>query len=389
MLNAATNLPHEYEVKILSGDRGVVSQIADEWRALCEEGVSNQPFYRPEWFEAYLEAFEPQAKLLLFTVRNCGRLRAVLPLIEERALFLGVPVRKLRSPTNVHSNRFDIAVGSDSSKELLQRLWAALESYHWDVVELQDVPVQGMAREFLGCAQQAGSPVGLWESMRTPYIPLPQSAKDVESALGKSDSNFFSNLKKKMKKLEKSGAVQLNASRSADQTILDRFYDMEMATWKGREGTAIACDAATRRFYDLLAQAAARYGYLDIQTLTCGEDAAAMNFSLTLGGKHFIPKTTYSEKFSQSSPGQLIMREAIRSCLTQGIREMDFLGPWVSWKGHWTSETREHSHCYIFRAGAKGTFLHFLKFTAAATARRLKREWQRRRGARQAAKQAS
>lgn len=385
MFNTATAAALNFEVKALAGSVGAIAHIADEWRALCEEGISNQPFYRPEWIEAYLAAFEPKAHLVILTVRIEGRLRAVLPLIEERSTFLGIPVKKLRSPTNVHSNRFDISIGRGVTSEIYSALWQALRDYSWDVVELQDVPIDAAARTFLQCAGQDACPTGLWESMRTPYISLPSGTDNVEEALGKKDSNFFSNLKKKMKKLEKSGAVRLEEIRAADQAALDRFYDMEMATWKGREGTAIACDRATREFYNLVAKAAARYGYLDLRMLCCGDDVAAMNYSLSLAGHHYIPKTTYSEKFSQSSPGQLIMREVIRACLTTGMSEMDFLGPWVGWKGHWTTETREHSHCYIFRRGLKGRLLHFLKFRVATRARKIKRYLDQRKEAKKTA----
>lgn len=383
MLNAAAVAQTHYEVKSLAGT-SAIAHIADEWRALCEEGPSNLPFYRPEWFEAYLAAFEPQAQIVLLTVREAGRLRAVLPLIEERSAFLGIPVKKMRSPTNVHSNRFDISVGREVSPDVILSLWQALRDHSWDVVELQDVPTNAQARELLACAAQDSYPTGLWETMQTPYVPLGVATEDVEEALGKKDSGFFSNLKKKMKKLEKSGAVILEEITSADQAALDRFFNMEMASWKGREGTAIACDVPTREFYTLAARAAARFGYLDIRALRCGNEYAAINYSFTLGGKHLIPKTTYSEKFSQSSPGQLIMREVIRSCLARGINEMDFLGPWAGWKGHWTTTTREHSNCYVFQRGLKGKLLHFLKFQGATRARKLKRYLQQRREGAQA-----
>jgi CelD/BcsL family acetyltransferase involved in cellulose biosynthesis len=365
-----------YEVKILHGSLQALSGLGDEWRKLCEEGECNKPFYRPEWFEAYLEAFEPTAKIVVVSVRSNGRLRAVLPLIEEQSRFLGIPAKVLRSPTNVHSNRFDISVGMSVESEIWSALLATLAAeLKWDVIELQDIPAQGHARAFLEVARTAGYPVGTWESMQTPYVRLEGNPKTVEEALGKEGSNFFSNLKKKMRKLEKTGKVALEAITRADQNTLDRFYEIEKLGWKGREGTAIACDAATQKFYDLVARAAARYGYLDLQVLRCGDDVAAMNYSLTLGGKHFIPKTTYSEKFSQSSPGQLIMREVMSVCISKGIDEFDFLGPWASWKGHWSRSTREHAHCYIFAKSLKGRFLRFLKCELAARARILKRKW--------------
>ena len=179
-----------------------------------------------------------------------------------------------------------------------------------------------------------------------------------------------------MKKLEKSGAVKLEFNSSADDAALDVFYNMEMAGWKGREGSAVACDQNTKRFYTLAAKAAAKYGYFAMSMLKCGEEPVAVNYSMSMDGFHFIPKTTFSEKFSQSSPGQLIMREVLRDCLAKGYTEFDFLGPFAPWKGHWANKLRVHHHCFIYRNNLKGQMLHFIRFQLARRARAYKHKWQ-------------
>ncbi len=95
----------------VEGHRGgveVVESIAAEWRELCAEAHNDQPFFRPEWVGTYLRAFAPCKPILLITARVDGRLKAVLPLVEEQAWHWGVPVRKLRSAANVHCLRFDL-----------------------------------------------------------------------------------------------------------------------------------------------------------------------------------------------------------------------------------------------------------------------------------------
>jgi hypothetical protein len=55
--------------------------------------------------------------------------------------------------------------------------------------------------------------------------------------------------------------------RVADPVTLERFYELEGSGWKGRSGTAIACDSQTREFYDAIARAAADFGYLSLDFL--------------------------------------------------------------------------------------------------------------------------
>src|SRR5579871_5600171 len=83
-------------VSVLRGGLEVVDHLAEEWRSLCAHAVNDEPFYRPEWIRAHLRAFVPDAKVLIITARIDGRLCLVLPLLEERQMFSGFPVRKFR-----------------------------------------------------------------------------------------------------------------------------------------------------------------------------------------------------------------------------------------------------------------------------------------------------
>src|SRR5215510_16435782 len=91
-----------------AGGVEVIEFLAEEWRRLCEESHCDEPFYRPEWIAAHIRAFARQAKVVVVTARVEEELKAVLPLIEERVLFYGIPVTRLRCAANVHSCRFDI-----------------------------------------------------------------------------------------------------------------------------------------------------------------------------------------------------------------------------------------------------------------------------------------
>ena len=72
---------------IAQSERGTVElldRIGDEWRQLCQEGAFDQPFFRPEWIASSIRAFASKHSVLLITVRDGSRLRAVLPLLEEK-----------------------------------------------------------------------------------------------------------------------------------------------------------------------------------------------------------------------------------------------------------------------------------------------------------------
>ncbi|HZD95067.1 MAG TPA: hypothetical protein VE133_12480, partial [Candidatus Sulfotelmatobacter sp.] len=64
-------------VRIQSGGVELFEGLATEWRRLCDES-GDEIFYRPEWAQAYLNAFAPQAKIIVISAWAGNHLQAVL-----------------------------------------------------------------------------------------------------------------------------------------------------------------------------------------------------------------------------------------------------------------------------------------------------------------------
>jgi len=338
-----------------------IDELLREWRALCDEGPCSDPFFRPEWIRAHLRAFEPDAKLRIVEVRSGGRLRLLLPLVQERARLRGFPVRKLRAPAGVHSCRFDLIHGGEDPTPWIEAAWDHLKDQDgWDVIELRDVPEGGAAERLLASAAKDRNYVGRWESMRTPYVPL--GAGGLDEVLARTDTHFRANLRRRMRKLEQKGKVSLRRIDRADPQALAAFYALERDGWKGSQGSAIDCDPNTRGFYDEIAAWAAEEGTLSLYALDLDGEPVAMHFGLAAGGRYFIPKPAFAAAHKECSPGQLLLQEVLRDCAARGNYELDFLGPWMAWKGDWTQKVRSHGWCYVFRRGPLGAALHSAKF---------------------------
>ena len=75
----------QLSVRVQRGGHELVEQIAGEWRRLCDESGDEEVFYRPEWAQAYLQAFEPKAEVVIISAWAGERLRGILPLVRRRA----------------------------------------------------------------------------------------------------------------------------------------------------------------------------------------------------------------------------------------------------------------------------------------------------------------
>jgi len=114
----------ELDVRVQAGGMDLVEQIAGEWRRLCDESGDEEVFYRPEWAQAYLQAFDPKAEVIVISAWADAKLRGILPLVRRRITAFGLPIIKLAVPANVHSLRASLtACSGEEGEAVLRKLW--------------------------------------------------------------------------------------------------------------------------------------------------------------------------------------------------------------------------------------------------------------------------
>ena len=346
---------------LLRGGVDVIDALAHDWRALCEASPYDEPFYRPEWVRAYVEAFAPDAQVLIVTVRTRGRLVAVLPLIKETGTIGGLPARKLRSASNTHSCRYHLVHDAAHAADAIRAVWSALcQEPGWDALEFTDVPRDGALMRLVALADADGCQSHVAPSLSPPYLDLQPFEGDHERLLERTTAKFRSNVRRRMRKLQTHGRVSLVHSGET-RARLDQFLQLEGRGWKGAEHSAIGSGPATRAFYAAVAAAAERLGALSWYVLELDGRPIAMFYGVYHRGRYYLLKTTYDETLSDCSPGQLLTHEALRALLARGCVEFDFLGGVMDWKRDWAPSLRQLNHVYVFR-GAAGRALHALRF---------------------------
>jgi len=368
------NLPRP-ALAVVSADRGGVEVLdlrGEDWRDLCRDSVDDQPFYRPEWIAAHIRAFTPKAKVLLLTVTIEGELCLVLPLLEERSVFCGLPVRRLRAPVNGHSCRFDAVRRRGRRGDLaLQSLWEFLRKLPaWDLLELEGIPAGGTLSALAVAAEREGFQTGQVPMSPNPYVPIPRHMPSlVELSRGEFraselpvNKKLRSQLNGVRRNLSNKGQLRLQRFCKAEPEVLQRFYRLEGAGWKGAERTAIASSIDSLQFYNEISRSAEELGWLSIYLLELDDHLLAAHWGLSYQGRYFSPKVAYDENSKQWAPGHLIVEEILRDCSGRGIHEYDITGQNDDWKRKWTSQTRPQCIQFVFRKGTWGMLAHLLRF---------------------------
>jgi CelD/BcsL family acetyltransferase involved in cellulose biosynthesis len=356
--------------------RAAFMELAAEWDALADAVAPGQAFHRHAFLRIWLDNFAPLADVRVLVLRGPdGRVEAGLPLVWERTRLYGAPVRQLAAAANAHSCRFDLL--ARAPREAASALWAHLAAQRdWDVLRLTDVPEGGAGWRLLEEARRAGAPAGTWESLQSPWFPLPESH---EAFLGTLQARFRANVRRRRKKLEEKGRVTFERVEGGAELMerLEEGFLLEASGWKGRRGTAMAQDPATRGFYMELARNAAYEGTLALYFLRLDRRPVAFHFGLQRDGRYLLLKPGYDEGLKECSPGQLLMEEVVRDLVGRGVREFDFLGPDMVWKRDWTDRVRAHAWLYVFRDGAFGRALCAAKFRWAPAAKEAMARWTR------------
>jgi CelD/BcsL family acetyltransferase involved in cellulose biosynthesis len=370
-------IQNSLEGMVVTAHRGhaeVIDNLADEWRNLCADAADDQPFYRPEWIRAHLRAFWRDAKVMLIAVRHHGRLRMVLPLVEEKGTVDGVPVRILRAPVNAHGARFDAVCSSGTDGDAaLSAAWQFLKDTKiWDMLQFCYAPQGSRVAQLAALAATDGFRSARIPERPNPYVPVPADPELLNRL--PPNSKLRSQLRQSRQRLTEHGLLRFRCTETADREALQSFYRLEASGWKGKEGSAILCQEATRNFYDEIATSAARFGYFSLYMMELNDQLLAAHYSFTYCGRCYSPKIAYNESFKQFAPGHLIMTEILQVCALRGIQGFDITGSDDDWKMKWTSQTKAVNDHFVFR-GVMGTLAHAVRFRLRPViARRLRRK---------------
>lgn len=187
-----------------------------------------------------------------------------------------------------------------------------------------------------------------------PFIELDASWAEPEQHL---NAKRRGDLRRARRRAELAGEVTVEIvsphPRNVD-ALVDEAFAVEMNSWKGERGTAMACDAAEAAFCRAYARTACRYGVLRLCYLRIGGAAAAMHVAMVHGGAFWLLKIGYDERFARCSPGMLLIRESIAYAAREQLRSYEFLGESESWIAVWTRRVRPCGAVRVYPYNLRG-----------------------------------
>jgi CelD/BcsL family acetyltransferase involved in cellulose biosynthesis len=301
-----------------------------QWSSL---GRLGPPLLAPELALLTARLVREPEPLLVGAARR-GTLVVALPLARQ-----GRTLRALRSD---HTPRVD-AIGERAA---VPALWQAIRSIDgWDTLELRGVPADSfLALELPTLARAEGCRVYVREVSRAPWF-------EVEGIEQRIHRRFRGDMRRLERQL---GGVELERITAFDRAALRDVLRLEASSWKGRVGTAIACEARLVAFYTATARVFAMRGQLNLAFLRARGERIAGCFALEDAQTFHLLKIAHDPAYARFGPGQLLVRETALDAARRGLTRYDLLGQDTAYKMKWTDSVRSHVEIAVYAPSLRG-----------------------------------
>jgi CelD/BcsL family acetyltransferase involved in cellulose biosynthesis len=307
----------------------------------------------PAWLTAWLRNYTAGAgrDIRLFVCRAAGELLAVLPFeVLPKTTPLGRACQ-LRLECISPLEGASLAVNRTN----LERVCAAIFNATLDGEMRPAAIVLDKVDETHSLLRSPGLHCCAEEVEPRSVIELADGYDSLHESLS---GNFRGNLRKARNKLNKLVGLRLDEIMSPCDipSGLERFAAVERRSWKAREGTDLAGDAAMYGFYrDALAPLAAS-GQALIHVLQADGIDLAAQIALQFGDRLDVHKISFAEQYEDMSPGNLLLERVLRDAAPRhGITRANLVTH-LPWHARWNPGLIRTWRVRIFPRGVRGVW---------------------------------
>lgn len=288
---------------------------AAAWDGLFAAGLAPHPHYARHAVAAHGRAGLLPGDLRFVSVRQDGRLAALMPFVLRRDVSsLGGRVARPWLSPFVTATAPLVAAGA--GRAVLDALVAGLETasggraWRWPLLPTGEGAVPGL----LAAMRARGWALGEVAAFDRPTV---ERRATFEAYLaGHPNRGRFKDLRRRARRLSEAGTVALVGAADGPglAVLVEAFLGLERAGWKGEAGTAMACRPQTAALARALFTDSAGPVGVRADALTLDGRPIAISLALVGGGTATLLKTAYDESLRTHAPGLLLEEAILRAC---------------------------------------------------------------------------
>lgn len=281
-----------------------LAALAGEFERLCGAGIERNVFYESWMLQAALRHLPRESVVVAVIRHRGGAVTGVFP-FELVPRFRGLPLPALRSWRHIYCFLCTPLIHRDHAAATVGALldWVASGAAPANLVEFEQVTAASAFDTVLSEALR-----GRRGWYRHGVVFQRALFEPQRSVAPGASGKHLKELRRLERRLAQSGALtyRVAAAGEALQPWLENFTTLEASGWKGREGTALASDAASRAYFQDIAEQAAERGQLQMMALELDGRPIAMKCNFLTGEGSFAFKIAFDEQFAKYSPGALL-----------------------------------------------------------------------------------
>jgi CelD/BcsL family acetyltransferase involved in cellulose biosynthesis len=288
-------------------DSTALARLIPQWEDLAANAVEPNPFYEHWMLLPALECFAKRGEVAIAVLWRDGRLAALFPFQRARR-YKGLPVGAFSAWRHRHCLLCTPLVRAEGAAETLAALLAGLRG-EAPLLELSYIQADG---PFHAALTRAGArPYADNTYERALLVKGPEAESYIQESLSR---HLRQELRRRERRLGERGKVTHTVMQPGDDLgrWVEEFLRLEAAGWKGREGSALACSEANRRFATEIFGAAFARGRLHMVGVDLDGRPLARCLSILAGEGSYAFKTAYDEEFARYSPGVIAEVDRIR-----------------------------------------------------------------------------
>src|SRR5215207_2979308 len=297
--------------------RDALPTLLPAWEDLCRRCVEDNVYYSPRYARALLESVDQEKDVAFAVVWGDMRLVAMLPLTISK-----VAIPLLRPAGQAWQTKYTFGCmplldgqrKTEAAAALLDVL-ASISAGEWII---PSVNVEGATCKTLIAALE-GKSLG-WEFVNRFQRAALETGSTFEEHMQRHVSaKRRKDIARNRRRLAELGTVahQSHSAGEALQQAVSAFLSVEAAGWKGKRGTALACNENTRRFAINAFTGEKNNSICRADVLTLDGRPIAVSLIAFMGRTGFTVKCSYDEAYHSYSAGLLLETEVIRSFLSE------------------------------------------------------------------------
>lgn len=310
-------------------DRETLANISNEWSELADS--FGTPLLSHEWFISCAESFYNENALCIVVARSNSKMVAIAPLVIIRSR--GFEHLELLGSSFLGEPSGLLYYDDNSLKELIKSVLKLRRPLF-----LHRIPNDATLFQLINTRLSKNGVFIKRNTSGSAYVPIDTSWDEFFRSLSSKRRYDLRRASRRADEFRKVAYKIICPTPAELDANLSIAFKIEAAGWKGRKGSALLNNDKLNTFFKKYSLFAAKKKILRLCFLFIDETPVAMLIGLEYQNRFWVLKIGYDEKYSNCSPGILLIHETIRYAFDKEMKSYEFLGsdePWLRmWAKH-------------------------------------------------------